>query len=137
MLSPSLSPQILELIAGHLASLHTTTPRKDPYGTCPTQVLALYTTITRNRQLSLERYTFDAIRSNTPDLPNLRRLIGTCPPPPKHLRQLASNIDLPLYPKDSMRFFQRDQDEYNSLLAVQHGIKALFDELASWTDDVS
>ncbi|CEL01357.1 hypothetical protein ASPCAL00941 [Aspergillus calidoustus] len=86
-------------------------------------------------QPSVERYTFAAIRSNTPDLPNLRRLIGACPGRRNILRQLTFNFDLPIYPEDCMRFFQRDEDEYNSLLAIRHGIKALVDELASWSDD--
>ncbi|KAL2783133.1 hypothetical protein BJX66DRAFT_345207 [Aspergillus keveii] len=101
----SLSPEILDLIAGHLASLHKPPPAR---------------TTTAHPHPKTSRAT-----RQSPETGNSASSATHSPQP----AQTALTY--------RRRYFQRDEDEYNNLLAFQDGIKALLTELASWSDDAS
>ncbi|KAL3443167.1 hypothetical protein BJX65DRAFT_312184 [Aspergillus insuetus] len=67
--------------------------------------------------MSIERYTFASILSNTADLPQLSEIIGKSPRRKNLIKELDFNINIPLYRKDRRRRFEREREQFDNLAA--------------------
>lgn len=133
----SLSPELLDLIIYHLGCIAPSHIPRQPDGPPPSQGLSRYATIFKKWQAVIERHTFSAVKTNSSSFSKLKQIIGTCPRRRNALKELFYQIDLPLYSERRIHCYERHREHQANLVAFQHGLRELWEELSLWGNSSS
>ncbi|KAL4779252.1 hypothetical protein BJX76DRAFT_361966 [Aspergillus varians] len=133
----SLDTLPLEVLNLILFSLGDTAPPRISRlsdGPPPNQGLSCYAAISRKWQTAVERYTFAAVKTNSSDLAQLKRVVAKWPCRRNILKALLYQIDLPVYSASRSRCFERRREHQANRRTFQNGVQDLWEALSLWND---
>ncbi|KAL4885778.1 hypothetical protein BJY04DRAFT_116938 [Aspergillus karnatakaensis] len=139
----NLSPELVDLIIHYLHDLKflnpevPLTPTKASSFLPKDEKLSRYSTISRQWQYAVERYTFAHLTLSSGTLQQLNRIVGSCPRRIQLVKNLGYTVNLPAYSRNRRSCVERRGEHEENLRVFRTGVVDIFALIKSWEKHIS